>query len=91
MVPPVTANAFAVINSSRSTIRGKPAESPARIKRFIPKATKTNSVKTIPVECALRSMAIIIKSTARKIFAIATIFLRLKRSKKIPAYGPISE
>ena len=50
IVPPVTAKAFAETKSFLSTNSGKPAESPARIKRFAPKEIKTKRVKTIPVE-----------------------------------------
>ena len=47
--PPVTAKAFAVIKDLLSIIKGIPAESPARIKRLTPNATKTNIVNSIPV------------------------------------------
>ena len=50
IVPPVTAKAFAETNSFLFTSNGRPAESPARIKRLAPKEIKTKRVKTIPVE-----------------------------------------
>ena len=65
IVPPVTANAFAAISSSRLTINGSPAESPERINRLIPKANRTKRVKTAPVVLALINSAIIIRSPAR--------------------------
>ena len=64
MVPPVTANAFAAINSSFFTKSGSPADRPERIKRLTPNANKTNKVKTIPVELLFTSQAIINKLAA---------------------------
>ena len=66
MVPPVTANAFAAINSSFLTNSGSPADNPERIKRLTPKAIKTNKVKTIPVEPVFINHAIINKFIALK-------------------------
>ena len=70
IVPPVTARAFAETNSSLETNSGNPAESPARINLFIPKATKTKSVRTIPVVPLFIKIAIAIKTIARITFAI---------------------
>ena len=47
--PPVTTNAFAAMSFSRETTRGKPAERPARINLFTPKAMSTKTVSSIPV------------------------------------------
>ena len=66
IVPPVTARALAAINSSFLTSNGKPADNPAKINRLIPKANKTNKVKTIPVSPLLTNQAITNKSIARK-------------------------
>ena len=84
IVPPVTARAFAVISSSRLTIKGKPADSPERINLFTPKANRTKRVKIIPVEPLLISSAIIKRSAARNKLDMRTIFRRLNRSRKIP-------
>ena len=49
IVPPVTAKAFAAINSSFLTSNGRPAERPDKINRLTPNANKTNKVRIIPV------------------------------------------
>ena len=64
MVPPVTANAFAAINSSLFTKSGSPADRPERINRLTPNANNTNKVKIIPVEPLFTSQAIINKLAA---------------------------
>ena len=64
IVPPVTANAFAAINSSFFTSKGNPAESPDKINRLTPNANKTNNVRINPVELLLINQAIINKLAA---------------------------
>ena len=49
IVPPVTANAFAAINSSFLTSNGNPADKPAKINRLTPKAINTKKVSSNPV------------------------------------------
>ncbi|CAB4659200.1 unannotated protein [freshwater metagenome] len=48
IVPPVTANALAAINSSFLTNNGKPADKPAKINRLTPNAINTNKVNNKP-------------------------------------------
>ena len=47
--PPVTASAFAEISDFDSISNGNPAESPARMRRLIPKAISTKIVNSSPV------------------------------------------
>ena len=47
--PPVTASAFAEISELGGTIKGIPADKPARIKRFTPNAIRTKIVISTPV------------------------------------------
>ena len=91
MVPPVTANALAAINSSFLTNRGNPADKPAKINRLMPNASNTKNVSSRPLTPLLTKAAIINRLVARKKLAFRIIRCREKRSKKVPTYGPINE
>ena len=84
IVPPVTANALAAINSSFLTNKGNPADKPAKINRLTPNASSTKKVSNKPLTPLLTSAAIINKFVARKKLALRIIRWRENRSKKVP-------
>ena len=87
----MTASALALINDLVSITNGRPAESPARIKRLIPKAIRTKTVKRTPV-CPLNTKsATTNKLIARAAFANSSARCLETRSKIVPTNGPTSE
>ena len=96
-VPPVTAVAlietkvFLPSVPEVSNKSGKPADNPAKIKRFTPNATKTKIVSSIPVAPFRISPAIKINVKARNKFAKRITLCREMRSKIVPTNGPTKE
>ena len=89
--PPVTAMAFAVTNEFESTSKGRPAERAARIKRLIPKATRTTIVKANPVVPLKTKRATSNKLRLRSRFEKNKARWREIRSKTVPTNGPTIE
>jgi hypothetical protein len=74
-----------------SIINGIPAESPARIKRLTPKATRTKTVISIPVFPWKINNEMIDKVVALVKFANMIARCLETRSKIVPTNGPINE
>ena len=68
-----------------------PAESPARIKRLTPNATKTNTVNTIPVCPSKIKNETTVSVSARAKFEYAIARCLETRSNMVPTNGPIIE
>ena len=89
--PPVTAIAFAVISDRVSTKRGRPAESAARIKRFIPNAIRTTIVKAKPVVPRNIKKATTKRFRVRARFEMSKARCLETRSRTVPTKGPTIE
>ena len=71
--------------------RGKPAESPAKIKRLIPNAISTKTVNTTPVCPVKTSAATTSKFAARARLENKSARCLETRSRIVPTNGPTSE
>ncbi|CAB4670073.1 unannotated protein [freshwater metagenome] len=89
--PPVTAIAFAEISERGSISNGKPADNPARINLFIPKAISTKIVNSSPVLPLKISKETIDKFIARAILEKKSARCLETRSKIVPTKGPTTE
>ena len=83
--------AFAVMSDCASTKRGRPAESAARIKRFIPNAIRTTIVKVKPVVPRKMKKATTKRFRLRARFEKKSARCLETRSKIVPTKGPTIE
>jgi hypothetical protein len=89
--PPVTARALAEMSSLGGVISGIPADSPARINRLTPNATRTKTVISNPVRLLKISVAIMSSVSDLAIFEKNIARCRENLSSRVPTNGPTIE